>query len=92
MYTDEHARRAQELEQDIAWSTRERRRDNVRMLIGIVCSLVIALPVMMMSARVTDEAIGRVFLYGGLALGYIGVFASVIWGLQRSVKRGDTHW
>ncbi len=92
MKTEEHARRARELEEDLAWSARERRRDNVRMLIGIVCSLVIAIPIMMTSARVTDVEIGRVFLYGGLAIGYIGVFASVIWGLQRSVKRGDTHW
>ncbi len=92
MYNDEHARRARELEQDLVWSARERRRDNVRMLVGIICSLLIALPIMMSSARVNDEAIGRVLLYGGLGLGYVGVFASVIWGLRRGVDRGDTHW
>ncbi len=92
MYTEEHTRRAEQYAADLEWSERERRRDNRRMLAGIVASLVIALPIMLSSARVSSEAIGRVLLWSGLVLGQIGVFCSVLWGLYKAVERGDTHW
>lgn len=92
MYTEEHIRQAEQYAADLQWSERERRRDNRRMLAGIVVSVVIALPVMLSSARVTSEEIGRVLLWGGLAIGQIGVFGSVLWGLYKAVQRGDTRW
>ncbi len=92
MYTEEHIRQAKQYEADLRWSERERRKDNRRMLAGIVASVVIALPVMLSSARVTSEEIGRVLLYGGLVIGQIGVFGSVLWGLYKAVERGDTKW
>ncbi len=58
----------------------------------IVVSVVIALPVMMSSATVRDAELGRVLLYGGLLIGQVGVFVSVLWGLYRAVERGDTTW
>ena len=70
----------------------ERRRDTRFMLAGVVGSVVVALPIMMSSARVTDVDVGRVLLYGGLLLGDAGVMVSVGWGLWRAVERGDTHW
>ncbi len=88
----EHERRARQLAEELAWLERERRRDNTRMIIGIVVSLVIAIPMMAMSARVTTEAVGRAWLYGGLLLGDLGVLGSVGWGLWRAVDRGDAHW
>ncbi len=89
---EEEARRARQLEDDLKFSQRERTRDNVRMAGGIVLSLVLALPVMASSAAVRDVDLGWVLLYSGLALGQIGVLASVLWGLHRAVKRGDTDW
>lgn len=92
MYTEEQIRQAKQYEADLQWSERERRKDNRRMLAGIVASVVIALPVMLSSARVTSEEIGRVLLYGGLVIGQIGVFGSVLWGLYKAVERGDAKW
>lgn len=88
----ERVRRGAELEADLLWLTRQRRRDNLLMLAGILLSLAVAIPMMAMSAHVTVEAEGRAWLYGGLVLGDLGVFVSVVWGLNRSVERGDAHW
>lgn len=74
------------------WVTRERRRDNVRMLLGVVVSLAIAIPMMAMAAHVNSEPIGRAWLYGGLLIGDLGVLVSVGWGLSRAVARGDAQW
>ncbi len=92
MSTEEDTRRAEQYAADLEWSVRERQRDNRRMLAGIAASLVIALPIMLSSATVRDEAIGRVLLYGGLVIGQIGVFGSALWGLYKAVERGDTKW
>jgi hypothetical protein len=81
-----------ELEEELRWMRAMRRRDNLRMLAGIVASLVIAIPMMAMSAHVTSVEEGRVWLYGGLVIGDAGVLASVGWGLWRSVERGETRW
>lgn len=91
---DEQARqdRAAELEAELRWLTRQRRRDNLIMMTGVLLSLSVAIPMMAMSAHVTVEAEGRAWLYGGLVLGDLGVFASVLWGLNRAVERGDAHW
>ncbi len=88
----EHERRAAQLAEELAWVTRERRRDNIRMLLGVVISIAIALPMMAMSAHVTSEPIGRAWLYGGLLIGDLGVLVSVGWGLTRAVARGDAEW
>lgn len=87
-----HERRRLELEADLQWLERARRRDNVRMAAGVVLSLVVAVPMMAMSAHVTTEAEGRLWLYGGLILGDAGVLASIGWGLWRTVERGDAAW
>lgn len=88
----EREKRGKELEADLVWLARERRKDNRRMLAGILVSLCVAIPMMAMSAHVTDEAMGRGWLYGGLLLGDIGVFGSVMWGLHRGVQRGEIQW
>lgn len=88
----EHERRAAQLAEELAWVTRERRRDNTRMLLGVVVSILIAIPMMAMSAHVTSEPLGRAWLYGGLLIGDLGVLVSVGWGLSRAVERGDAEW
>ncbi len=92
MYTEEDTRRAEQYAADLEWSVQQRRRDNRRMLAGIVVSVLVSLPVMMSSATVRDVELGRVLLYGGLLIGQVGVFVSVLWGLYRAVERGDTKW
>ncbi len=87
-----HERRRVELEEELRWMRAVRRRDNVRMAAGVLVSLAVAVPMMAMSAHVTSEEIGRLWLYGGLLIGDAGVLASVGWGLWRSVDRGDTRW
>lgn len=88
----EHEKRRAQLESELQWMARERKRDHVRMAAGIVVSLLIAIPMMAMSAHVTDEDLGRGWLYSGLLIGDLGVLGSAVWGLKRAVDRGDAQW
>lgn len=84
--------RATELEADLRWLHRRRRRDNLLALAGVLLSVGVAVSMMAMAVHVTTENEGRAWMYGGLALGNLGVFVSVLWGLHRSVERGDARW
>lgn len=90
--TPEQEARRLELEEELRWMAAERRRDTRLMLAGVVGSVVVALPIMMSSATVTDVEVGRALLSGGVLLGYTGVVGSIGWGLWRAVERGDTYW
>ncbi len=88
----EHEKRRAQLAAELEWMARARKRDNMRMAAGIVVSLLIAIPMMAMSAHVSDENLGRGWLYSGLLIGDLGVLGSVVWGLRRAVDRGDVQW
>lgn len=88
----EHEKRRLQLEAELEGMSRARKRDNVRMAAGIVISLLIAIPMMAMSAHVSNEELGRGWLYSGLLIGDLGVLGSVVWGFKRAVDRGDAQW
>jgi hypothetical protein len=94
--TPEEARaleqRGHQLEQELAWLERERRRDLAVMFTLVALSLAVGLFLMASAVRVTSLEVGQRLFYAGIGLGNLGVIGAIGWGLWRSVQRGDTEW
>lgn len=94
--TPEEARaleqRGHQLEQELAWLQRERRRDLAVMFTLVALSLGVGLFLMASAVRVTSLEVGQRLFYAGIGLGNLGVIGAIGWGLWRSVQRGDAEW
>ena len=84
--------RARQHAEELAWMRRLRRRDALAFLASVAASLGLGLTAMAWAVHVTDARRGMVLLYGGLAVGSVGVLAATIRWLVRAVERGDAHW
>lgn len=84
--------RGRQLERELHWLERERRRDLLVMFALVALSLAVGIFLMAYAVRVTSLEVGQRYFYAGLGLGNLGVIASIGWGLWRSVQRGDAEW
>ena len=84
--------RGRQLETELAWLERVRRRDLSVMFALVLLSLAVGLFLMASAVRVTSVELGMRLFYAGLGLGNLGVIGAIGWGLWRSVERGDAEW
>ena len=81
------------IEREREAAEREARRTTLRALLGASLQCIgfcaLGLFIMFFAFHVHDLFIGRAFLYGGMAVGYAGLFYTVISAYKRGVERGD---
>ena len=65
------------------------RADLLRSCVHIIGWTILGLAIMFWAFYVTDVTLGRAFLYGGMAVGYAGVFYTIFAVYRRGEKRGD---
>ena len=65
------------------------RADLLRWCVHLIAWTVLGLAIMFFAFYVTDVTVGKVFLYGGMAVGYAGVFYTIGAAYRRGEKRGD---
>ena len=63
------------------------RRDLLRSALQLIAWTFLGLSIMFWAFYVTDVTIGRAFLYGGMAVGYAGVFYTIFGAYRRGEKR-----
>ena len=65
------------------------RRDLLRSALQLIAWTFLGLSIMFWAFYVSDVVLGRAFLYGGMAVGYSGIFYTLFQTYRRGEKRGD---
>ena len=65
------------------------RRDLLRSALQLIAWTFLGLSIMFWAFYVNDVTLGRAFLYGGMAVGYAGIFYTLLATYRRGEKRGD---
>jgi hypothetical protein len=68
---------------------RASRRDLLRVSVQCIGSCVFGLVIMAFGLHTDDEVIGKIFWWGGMTLGYAGIFTALHMGYRRGEERGD---
>ena len=76
-----------------AEAERESRRillkDLLRSCAHLIAWTTLGLSIMFFAFYVSDLTLGKAFLYGGMAVGYAGIFYTLAGAYRRGEKRGD---
>jgi len=70
-------------------SSRVTRMELLKASLQIVVSCVAGLVVMFFAWWVNDVALGKAFLWGGMAVGYSGMAYTILRAYKRGLERGD---
>ncbi len=65
------------------------RRDLLLASLQCIAFCVLGMAIMFFAFYVDDLLIGRAFLYGGMAIGYAGIFYTIFSAYKKGVQRGD---
>ena len=65
------------------------RRELLRACLETVAWCALGLSIMFFAFYVTDVALGKAFLYGGMGIGYAGMAYAILSAYRRGEQRGD---